>query len=230
MKVHAIICTRSREQVTQTTDKLLSFLCRCNIGIYLLSGAKSIFAAYEGAYKKINPEKDDIIIFCHDDIEIRETPETFLQKLSQLLDLPETGFVGPAGTTSLGESAVWWDLDRWKDNRHKGKVMHLDKLGREYMTKYGPPSDVVVLDGLFLAAKPKVIEDVGLKKPEYFKGEWDFYDIHYTSQAFQKGYTNKVIDLNILHNSRGELVGRDSWEENRQAFIEKTQLPLEIKD
>ena len=229
MNFHAVICTRDRNSVTETTDKLINFLCSCGIGVYLLSGAKSIFKGYTGAFEKIDPQDDDIMIFCHDDIEIRDTPQQFLDKLTQALELPETGFVGPAGTTKLTQNAVWWDQDTWKEGKHRGKVSHLDPQNREYATYYGEPDDVVVLDGLFLAAKPKVIRDVGLQKPDYFEGEWDFYDIHYTSQAFLKGYTNKALDLNILHNSRGELVGRDSWHKNREAFIANNTLPLEIK-
>ena len=228
MNIHAVICTRDRNDVSATTDKLLNFLCSCGIAVYLLSGAKSIFKAYKGAFEKIAPEDDDIMIFCHDDIEIRDQPRKFVEKLTQICSLPETGFVGPAGTTKLTKSAVWWDMGVWQEGGHRGKVLHLDPDKKEYVTYYGKPDDVVVLDGLFLAAKPQVIKDVGLDKPEYFEGEWDFYDIHYTSQAFLKGYTNKVLDLDILHNSRGELVGRDSWHKNREAFIEKTKLPLEI--
>ena len=81
-----------------------------------------------------------------------------------------------------------------------------------------------------VAARGDVIRNVGLNKPEYFKGEWDFYDIHYTTTAYNKGYCNKVINLDILHNSRGELVGRDSWHENRAAFIANTRLPIKIED
>jgi|TARA_A100000172_G_scaffold42715_1_gene26182 hypothetical protein len=228
MKIHAIICTRSRDDISATTDRLINFLCRCEIGVYLVAGAKSLFSAYKGAYNKIAPGKDDIIIFCHDDIEIREKPEVFTKKLKELLNEPQVGFVGPAGTQRLGVDAVWWNMEHWQQGYHKGKVLHVDPQGKEYETVYGPPSDVVVLDGLFLAAKPKVIEDVGLEKPDYFTGDWDFYDIHYTASAFLKGYTNKVIDLNILHNSRGELVGRDSWHLNREAFIANTELPLKL--
>jgi len=230
MNIHAIICTRDRNNVSSTTNKLISFLCKCKIGVYLVSGAKSIFGAYRGAFEKIDPDDDDILIFCHDDIEIRENPEEFLKKLTTLTSLPETGFIGPAGTTYLSQNAVWWDQEWWKAGKHKGKVIHVDPQGKEYITQYGPPDDVAVLDGLFLAAKPSVIKDIGLEKPPYFEGEWDFYDIHYTSKAFLKGYTNKVIDLNILHNSRGELVGRDSWHKNREAFIANNDLPLEIKE
>ena len=87
----------------------------------------------------------------------------------------------------------------------------------------------MVLDGLFLAAKAKVIKEVGLDKPEYFDGDWDFYDIHYTTTAFNKGYTNRVLGMNILHDSRGELVGRDSWEKNRIAFIQNNELPIRLQ-
>tara|TARA_R110000796_G_C14438138_1_gene421990 strand:- start:53 stop:745 length:693 start_codon:yes stop_codon:yes gene_type:complete len=230
MNIYAIICTRDRDKVSPTTDKLLNFLCSAKIGVYLLSGAKSIFEAYHGAFKKINPEKDDILIFCHDDIEIREYPDNFLHKLKKSFSGPEVGFVGAAGTKCLGPDAVWWDQTRWQQKKHSGNVIHIDPNGREYMTPYGPPSEVVTLDGLFLAAQRKVLDEVSLKKPEYFEGEWDFYDIHYTSQAFLKGYTNKVMDIKIFHNSRGELVGRDSWHKNREAFIKNNELPIEIID
>tara|TARA_R100001163_G_C5040286_1_gene178569 strand:- start:656 stop:1348 length:693 start_codon:yes stop_codon:yes gene_type:complete len=230
MNIYAIICTRDRNEVSSTTDKLLNFLCKCGIEVYLISAAKSLFAAYHGAFTKIDPNPEDITIFCHDDIEIREQPKSFITKLKESLAYPEAGFVGAAGTVKLGSDAVWWDQSRWQQGKHRGKVVHINPQGREYLTPYGPPGDVVTLDGLFLAAKRKVIDDVGLEKPEYFEGEWDFYDIHYTSQAYLKGYTNKVMDINIFHNSRGELVGRDSWHKNRDAFIKNNEFPIEIKD
>jgi hypothetical protein len=230
MKINAIICTRDRNNITKTTDKLLKFYVNCGINIYLMSGAKSLFSAYEAAFQKINPADEDIIIFCHDDIEIRDSAENFINKLKEALSLPETGFVGPAGTTFLGQNAVWWDADVWAAGKHRGKVSHINKNGAEYVTYYGNPGDVVVLDGLFLAAKAKTIREVGLEKPQDFEGEWDFYDIHYTSTAFFKGFTNKAISLDILHNSRGELVGRDSWHKNREAFIKKNQFPIKLED
>jgi len=39
-----------------------------------------------------------------------------------------------------------------------------------------------------------------------------------------------VMDIKIFHNSRGELVGRDSWHKNREAFIANNDLPIEIID
>ena len=228
MTIYAIICTRSAKEVSKTTDNLLQFFVQCGIKISLMSGASSIFKAYQGAFEKINPNDDDICIFCHDDIELKENSVQFVDKLNRVCSLPETGFVGPAGTTYLSENAVWWDQNVWKAGLHRGKVWHLDKMGAPYATEYGPPDDVVALDGLFLAARADVIRKIGLEKPKYFEGEWDFYDIHYTTTAFKEGFTNKAIDLNILHHSRGELVGRDSWHKNRAAFIAENDLPMKI--
>ena len=61
-------------------------------------------------------------------------------------------------------------------------------------------------------------------------GAWDFYDIYYTSKALMQGKVNKVMKVDILHRSRGELVGRMSWHENRQAFINNVKLPLISED
>jgi len=243
MNIHAIICTRSRENISETTDRLLAFFHQCNIKIYLMSGATSIFDAYLGAYQKINPHKEDILIFCHDDIEIRESPHNFLNIITSSLKDDAVGFIGVAGTTYLGDNAVWWDQAAWQAHKHRGRVTHLlhaDKAPEaqygksqqifEEVTFYGPPGDVAVMDGLFLATTPKVVDAIGLQKPKYFKGNWDFYDIYYTSQAFLKGYTNKVVDINILHASRGEIAGKDSWHKNRESFIAQNNLPLVLHD
>ena len=101
--------------------------------------------------------------------------------------------MGPAGTTHLSENAVWWDQDIWRQGKHRGKVSHLNEVGQEYITYYGEPEDVVALDGLFLAAKASVIKDLGLEKPEYFEGEWDFYDIHFTTNAFLNGMFSRIL-------------------------------------
>lgn len=228
MNIYAYICTRSIEEMTETTDKLVSFLAECKIQSFILPKASSIFIAYSYAYAHTKPSSEDIVIMCHDDITIREDPKKFVSKLKKLLKKEDTGFIGPAGTAELGPEAIWWDQGRWAQKKHHGKVYHLDPNGKEYETLYGPPSDVAVLDGLFLATTGKVIEEVGLEKPEYFSGEWDFYDLHYTSKALSLGYKNRILDINILHNSRGELVGRDSWHDNRASFIKNTKLPLTV--
>lgn len=227
MNIYAVICTRST-QVNRVTDNLVKYLASCNIKVFLLANQSSIFDAYESGYIAANPNPDDIMIFCHDDIEIREKPEDFVQKIVSNLQKENTGFIGPAGTTVLTENAVWWDQNQWKMGNHRGFVKHINPQMKEYDTIYGPEGPVVALDGLFLACKAHLAHEVGLQKPDYLKGEWDFYDIHYTTTAHKAGYVNRAFHMNILHASRGELVGRDSWHQNREAFISQNQFPLSL--
>ena len=231
MNVNAVICTRSREDISPTTHATINYFSNLGIRVWLMCNQGSIFSAYETAFKKAEPDPEDLFIFCHDDIEIHEPKEDFLSKLIQETESTDVGFVGVAGTTVLGKDAVWWDRDNWRAGKHRGRVFHVHPDQTHPVdTLYGFPGEVVVLDGLFLAARARTISQIGLEKPEYFEGKWDFYDIHYTSKAFLEGFTNKAVDVKIVHHSLGELAGRDSWHKNREAFISNTELPLQIVD
>ena len=223
--IYAFICTRSKN-FNDTTKKLSSYLSRAGISTKFLVGQKSIFSGYNTAFKKFDIKDNDIVILCHDDIEILTDPEVFKNIIVRTCLQPETGFIGVAGTRHLSEDAVWWNHALWQQGQHRGYVYHGSDILTADPTYYGPPDQVVCMDGLFLAARGAVLRDVGLEKPEYFEGDWDFYDIHYTVSAHKKKYKNKVVPISVLHNSHGELVGRDSWHKNRQAFIERASLPL----
>jgi len=193
-----------------------------------MTNQKSIFSGYQKAFDKVNPNDTDIFILCHDDIEINENPKDIVNAIS-IVNAEGYGFAGLAGTKLLGKDAVWWNHERWGQGHHSGQVQHLDKKeGTFYATEYGPVSKVVVLDGLFLSASAKTLREVKLEKPSYLKGGWDFYDLHYTFTAFEKGLKNVTVPLKIAHHSSGELVGRHGWNENRMAFINNHHLPARI--
>ena len=132
-----------------------------------------------------------------------------------------TGFVGVAGARVFNQSAVWWEGAQSNGSpNHSGIVWHGKKLDDMFMSFYGAPAgNVVVLDGLFLAAKGRTVNSIQLTKPKTFEGDWDFYDIFYTFQAYRKGLKNKAIPIQILHGSGGELAGRESWFKNKDAFL-----------
>ena len=165
---------------------------------------------------------------CHDDIEILTDPEVFKNIIVNTCLKVDTGFIGVAGTTHLSEDAVWWNHQLWQQGKHRGHVYHGSDILTADSTYYGKPDQVVCMDGLFLAASGRVLRDLGLDKPEYFEGDWDFYDIHYTVKAHKKKYKNHVVPISLLHNSKGELAGRDSWHKNREAFIKNTHLPISL--
>lgn len=231
MKIHAVICTRDRN-LSPVTKGLLDTLSSYGVDIKLLADQDSIFEAYSRGVTLCDADEEDIIILCHDDLQILSNHQEFLAALSICID-KKTGIVGPAGTTLLGEDAVWWNQNRWAAKLHRGSVKHQVIRAHDHSTviedtSYGPCGQVAVLDGLFLAARKEVWTTVGLNKPDYFEGSWDFYDIHYTSKANELGYKNYAIPLDLIHMSRGELVGRDSWHKNREAFIANTKFPVTI--
>ena len=231
MNIYAVICTRSREDISPVTHQLINYFSRAGIKIILLCKQSSIFSAYKKAFAGVKYNPEDLFIFCHDDIELYDPPTYFIDQLLEETKDEDVGFVGPAGTTDLGTNAVWWDREKWRAGKHRGRVYHVHPGEKQPVdTFYGHPGEVVALDGLFLAARARSLKKIGLEKPEYFEGQWDFYDIHYTTKAFQLGLKNKAVDIKIIHHSLGELVGRDSWHKNREAFISKTELPLKIEE
>ena len=155
-------------------------------------------------------------------------PQQFINVLFHAARRNKSGFFGPAGTTHLSESAIWWDHNLWQQGKHKGLVLHGKDIKNAEYTYYGNPGRVVCLDGLFLACSGKTINSINFNKPDYFKGEWDFYDIYYTMQAHKKGLYNTVEPLFMIHHSFGELAGRDSWHSNRKSFIATTPLPISV--
>ena len=161
MNVNAVICTRSREDISPTTHATINYFSDLGIRVWLMCNQRSIFSAYETAFKKAEPDPEDLFIFCHDDIEIHEPKEDFLDKLIQETESSDVGFVGPAGTTDLGKDAVWWDREKWRAGKHRGRVFHVhpDQI-HPVDTLYGFPGEVVVLDGLFLAARAGTISQI----------------------------------------------------------------------
>jgi hypothetical protein len=227
MKIYSITCTRERK-LGSVAKGMIHTLSSYGVQVKFLSDQTSIFDAYKKGITFCDAAPDDIIILCHDDLQFIGDKAGFIAALSPCIK-KETGIVGPAGTTFLGKEAVWWDHERWQAGYHRGQVQHRNEVnGRTaiHSTNYGPYGQVVALDGLFLAARKEVWDTIGLEKPNYFEGNWDFYDIHYTTTAHLLGYKNYAVPLHVIHQSAGILVGRDSWHTNRKAFIENTELPL----
>lgn len=227
MKIFSITCTRE-QKLGAVAKGMIHSLSSYGVSVKFLANQTSIFEAYKKGLDSCDASDEDIIILCHDDLQFLSDKAGFIAALSACVK-KETGIIGPAGTTFLGEEAVWWNHERWQAGDHRGQVQHMNTVdGRTqvHSTNYGPYGQVVVLDGLFLAARKEVWDKIGLDKPDYFEGNWDFYDIHYTTKAHLLGYKNYAAPINVIHQSAGELVGRDSWHKNRQSFIENTKLPL----
>ena len=229
MKFYSLTCTRDKE-LSPTTQRLIDYYNRAGVESHILYNKSSIFEAYSEGIEALNADLDDIIILCHDDIHILTDPKVFTSLLEITLNKHNAGFAGIAGASVFTEKAVWWDQECWTQGLLTGQAFHgtLQKFDHAI---YGPYREAVVMDGVFLAAKLKTLRNIGLKKPAEFSGDWDFYDILYTFKAFLKKYKNYTVPIQVIHESRGELVGRDSWHNNKKAFIDRfaQYLPAKIR-
>lgn len=224
--IYAIICSRTTKP-SKTLPKLLSYLKEADIKYHVSYDANSMFEGYQTGLDTLNPAREDIVILCHDDIEILSDRTLFKSILEENLSKKSVGFVGPAGTTYLGSDAVWWDMNRRTTGLHSGFVFQGDNYSTMTPNYFGPFRNVVVLDGLFLAARRETIDQIGLAKPKEFPTNWDFYDLYYTLSAYEQGFTNKAVPIVILHNSNGYM--RETWEANRTAFRKMFRLPVGCK-
>ena len=125
MNTYAVICTRTKEDISPVTHKLLKYFSNLEISSFVMCKQESIFRAYDLAFKKIDPEPDDLVIFCHDDIEISDAPEDFINKLIEETESDDVGFVGVAGTSILEKDGVWWNKDNWRAGKHRGRAYHI---------------------------------------------------------------------------------------------------------
>ena len=187
--------------------------------------APSIYAGHQSNLLACNLSDRDIVVMCHDDVEILGHHQEF-HRLLQLALLDGVGFLGVAGATHLDEKATWWNA------RNIGAARGFVFQGEDNLFRlpndFGPQGQVVVLDGCFLACSYATLKSVGWEKPDYLSSDWDFYDIHLTSQAHLRGLRNYTIPLLIRHESNGEM--RPGWSTSRDEFVRfhRGKLPMTI--
>jgi GT2 family glycosyltransferase len=133
------------------------------------------------------------------------------------------GIIGLAGTTSISESAIWWEAK----NTMFGIVEHTDDINT-WVSNFSAPikdiKEVVIVDGVFMAADPDLVSNFN----EEFDG-FHFYDISFSLDNYLDGVNIGVITtIRILHKSVGQT--SPDWERNRQLFVEKYKeyLPMSI--
>ena len=212
---------------------LSSYFSEAGWTLAVMDGCKSIFEAYTKAITEYDIKAEDTVIMCHDDISILTNKSVFNEIIEENLKEKSVGFLGIAGTRILRESCVWWEgLGDYASGHLAGMVYHGTTYKDMQETYYGPTGRVVAMDGVFLVCKGRVLHQINTKKPTYFSGNWDFYDISYTLQAHMKGLHNYVIPIQIFHRSIGQTSNKASWHVNREALIERLgdKLPIFIKE
>jgi len=228
--IYAFICTRSNK-ISKTLDGLLLYLRKSGVEVRLLVDKESMFDAYDKELELIidngaNP--DDIVIMCHDDVEIMSDPEMFITVIRDAMKDKKVGIAGVAGTRKLPKSGIWWEGITGQNTihgNHSGTVFHGPSIYETQTSYYGTPSNVVVVDGVFMVSTVGLLDKIDLKKPKTFSNGWHFYDLTYCLRAYENGNNNKVIPILIRHESGGEV--DMGWEMNRRKFVHLFRLPVE---
>jgi hypothetical protein len=180
----------------------------------------SLAELYNKAIKEYN--KDNIImVFCHPDITIKT--RTWGRLLLSKFNNSNFSIIGVAGTTTLLESAQWWQ-DR---SKMYGVVEHTDGI-QTWVSEYAVPikgytKPVVLVDGVFMAVDCDRLQH---QWDEEFKG-FHLYDLGLCVPNYLDGCEIGVTtDIRILHQSVGMV--NEQWDKNRAQFAEKYKDELPI--
>jgi len=184
------------------------------------NGNKSLTECYNEGLDKT---KNNIVVFCHDDIILKEG---WGKKVLKHFKETEYGILGMAGTTDMSEIGRWWQ----DSTKMIGIVSHSHE-GKTWENRYSANFEdevieTVMLDGLFFVANK---EKIKTRFDEAFKG-FHFYDVDFTFNNHLNGVKVGVMfDVKITHKSIG--MTNDEWEKNREQFVEKykEKLPHKIK-
>jgi hypothetical protein len=215
-KIFFSICSRKNKR-PKSLDTLVSYIEQDKDMHYSISyDPKSVYEGHSSNLNNFVGQDNDIIVLCHDDIEIISHVEQFKKYIS-ISVLPNTGFVGVAGSTRFDKEigGAWWAARNSRETR--GFVFQGEDLETATPNYFGPAGQVVALDGCFLAIQYKKLRDIGISKPEGLSSDWDFYDIHLTIKSHFLGYNNYAVPIMIKHESPG--IMREGWYRSRDEYL-----------
>ena len=211
------VCSRSGKE-PESLKKLVDY---CNgseaLGINVTYDSSSIYEGHKQNitfFKGMPLEDNDIIVLCHDDLEIISNVDSVIKHL-QLARKPNVGFLGLAGSCYIPREGGWWNARNTGDAR--GFVFQGTNPATMTPNYFGKSGQVVVLDGCFMAITYGNLKKIGLDQPEYLETGWDFYDIHLTYKAHMDGFSNYVIPIIAMHESPGMM--REGWFTAREKFM-----------
>ena len=215
--IYFSVCSRQDKQ-PKSLSKLIDYLGGDEaFSIKVAYNSKSIYEGHKeniSFFKRMPLEDGDIIVLCHDDLEILSRKEHLIKNL-RIARKPNVGFVGLAGSCNIPRDGGWWNARNTGDAR--GFVFQGEDHQSMTPNYFGKCGQVILLDGCFLAITYGNLKKIGLEQPEYINSGWDFYDIHLTYKAHLEGFSNYAVPIIAMHESPG--IMREGWFEAREKFM-----------
>ena len=174
------------------------------------SSTTSIAAAYNEILMHVRARGDaELLLLVHDDVVVADGQ--IAQKCRAAFDDPTIGVVGVIGSRRPAGLA-WWQA--------------VEKFGRvdesRYLISFGSrraPADVDVVDGLFLALSPWVVQNLSFDEKTY-QG-FHAYEADMCLSVQTAGRRVVVRDFDIFHATKGGLGNPESFARADRAFRAK---------
>lgn len=184
----------------------------------------SIFSAYN---EGISKSKYETLCFMHEDV-LLHTSDWGLSIIRHL-DMPSVGIIGVCGCTTLAKIPSPWSLyEHYMYLLQSTPTRKKHQLLQSGFDKSPDLKPVLVVDGVFMAAKKSLFEKIRFDETS-FSG-YHAYDIDICLQAHTLGYKNFAInDILIEHFSKG--YHNKGWVINAMALSDKWKdhLPLSLQ-
>lgn len=217
-QISIIICSIDDVRFERTRTSFSRALAGRPHEIIRINDASSLAEGYNRAFVRSN---GDLLIFCHDDVEILSS--NFCLELD--LAMAHCDIVGVVGATKVTGPA-WWHAG--SDYARGAVVMPSTEIdGHFVLLVYGGidtplSTDITGIDGLFFAVKRKVFNQVRFDEIT-FDG-FHLYDLDFTLSAYRAGFRLGVAPrLALLHHSTGAY--NKDWLTYAKRFSEKHNLP-----
>jgi hypothetical protein len=178
---------------------------------------EGLSAVYNRKIREYAGSGVEFLVFVHDDVYIDDLK--LYDKLRQAYYGLGFKIIGVAGATSLNVSfpTLWHLMAERKYQR--GFVHHGAGGAQTKVTSFGPtPSEVLIMDGLFIAVHLPSIAESGWGFNEKF--EFHHYDVSSCLDAFVAGIKMGVYPIHLIHLSHGlDSVSDKTWQESSDRFL-----------
>ena len=209
--VSIIVCSIDDQKHARTIELYRRLYAGLPHEITVIRDAKSLAEAYN---RGIARSSGEIVVLSHDDVDILAADfAARLQRHLQRFDV-----VGVMGAVQMSGPAWGWS----GHPNLRGWITHHAPDTREWFVDIVDPccvaEDIVVLDGVFLAAKRPVFDAVQFDA-ETFDG-FHLYDVDWSYRAAMAGFRVAVAgDLLLVHESRGSF--DPDWQRYAERFCAK---------
>jgi protein O-GlcNAc transferase len=209
--VSIIVCSIDDRKHAHTVDLYRRLYAGLPHEITVIRDAKSLAEAYNRGVARSSGE---IVVLSHDDVDILAAD--FAARLQH--HLQRFDVIGVMGAAQMSGPAWGWS----GHPNLRGWIAHHAPDAREWFVDIVDPrsvaDDIVVLDGVFLAARRSVFDAVRFDA-ETFDG-FHLYDIDWSYRAAMAGFRAAVAgDLLLVHESRGSF--DPEWQRYAERFCAK---------